>query len=496
VGKQERCTDIGGQAGRKITAATPDQGWLGRLVVVLILFLSALNGYFVALAEGSVVPVYLVVAEISFALALLILKRPILGFYSVVFSLPVLRTASVPGIGPRPAISDALFVLSFVSFWLGQAWNERQVGVRLHPSIRVPFGLFLVATMVSAFSSRAAAATLVEIVIYVYLFAFYVTFERVIQSVDALKSMLKVWIYSMIMVSGISVLSMLGISFGFPWLYADNMTHRLTSTFKNPNQLSSFLVPSIFVVLGWASSSVARLSRSIRVGLVFLALVMVIAMVFTASLAGFVGFIVASVLFCLMHLGGRNGTALLLGTALPSIAAGTAAFLYRWVDPPYPFDFYGWRARRFISMLEVGPSAVPFAESNWKGLLQAWLRSPLFGVGTGSFFSVAGEFGAEEGYEPHNTYLGILGETGLVGFIPFTWIVLVVLRSLISSVRRLRDEFWRSIAVGLLAGVIGLLVIYWGHYGFRMRHFWFIVVIALAIERVVMINRGRVGGRE
>jgi hypothetical protein len=79
-------------------------------------------------------------------------------------------------------------------------------------------------------------------------------------------------------------------------------------------------------------------------------------------------------------------------------------------------------------------------------------------------------------------------ETGAVGFAAFAWLVWTVLRSSSSAFRTLREPEDRGLALGFLAGTIGLLAHAIGSNTFIivriMEPFWFFAGIVLMLPQL------------
>jgi hypothetical protein len=89
-------------------------------------------------------------------------------------------------------------------------------------------------------------------------------------------------------------------------------------------------------------------------------------------------------------------------------------------------------------------------------------------------------------------YARVLVETGAVGFATFAWLVWTVLRSSASAFRTLREPEDRGLALGFLAGTIGLLAHAIGSNTFIivriMEPFWFFAGIVLMLPQLEAVE--------
>jgi O-antigen ligase len=76
----------------------------------------------------------------------------------------------------------------------------------------------------------------------------------------------------------------------------------------------------------------------------------------------------------------------------------------------------------------------------WKAGLNAFFQAPLWGIGAGAFSAAVEPFFGQ-GKSPHNVYLAILVEQGLVGFAPFALILFTALYSVMKMPKSERN-FW------------------------------------------------------
>jgi hypothetical protein len=104
---------------------------------------------------------------------------------------------------------------------------------------------------------------------------------------------------------------------------------------------------------------------------------------------------------------------------------------------------------------------------------EGWTKKPFLGHGVTGF----GFMDAQ--------YARVLVETGVVGFAAFLWLLWTVLRSSVAALRSRTDAEERGLALGFLAGYVGLLVHGFGSNTFIivriMEPFWLFAGIVMMI---------------
>ncbi|OLS38443.1 O-antigen ligase [Bacillus sp. MRMR6] len=96
----------------------------------------------------------------------------------------------------------------------------------------------------------------------------------------------------------------------------------------------------------------------------------------------------------------------------------------------------------------------------WSSAIQAWLHSPIFGLGPGSY-SGTHVFG---GYEAHNTLLQILTQGGIIGGIAYLLLILRMART-------------TYINIYILCGVVTLVMYGFGINDLRRTALWFYFIL-------------------
>jgi O-antigen ligase len=90
----------------------------------------------------------------------------------------------------------------------------------------------------------------------------------------------------------------------------------------------------------------------------------------------------------------------------------------------------------------------------WRAGLDVFSEHPLLGIGTNAFPSAI-----ELGKAAHNTYLSILVEVGIIGFVLFTVAMVITVYNVVGQPNQIR-QFWLAI---LMVLAVGILTLNWGH---------------------------------
>ena len=98
----------------------------------------------------------------------------------------------------------------------------------------------------------------------------------------------------------------------------------------------------------------------------------------------------------------------------------------------------------------------------WGDTLKVFKDFWLTGSGLGTFVNIFPQYKTIPGYfmydHAHNDYLELLTESGVTGFVFFTWFMIAVIREGWKMIGRRRDRYSILISIGALTGIIGMLV--------------------------------------
>ncbi len=97
----------------------------------------------------------------------------------------------------------------------------------------------------------------------------------------------------------------------------------------------------------------------------------------------------------------------------------------------------------------------------WAGSMNVFAGSPMTGAGFGNLRSLMGGLvGLPEGWvgDAHNLYLELLAETGIVGFLAFSFLIVTSLRLALVQHRLFQSDFDKAVGFAVFAAICGVLV--------------------------------------
>jgi len=119
------------------------------------------------------------------------------------------------------------------------------------------------------------------------------------------------------------------------------------------------------------------------------------------------------------------------------------------------------------SFIEIQLKKVSIIYSNFSGSgrMGYWREAcnmikdyPVVGVGLNTYSIVGRGYKINWGGYPHNCYLQMAVEIGIVGLLSFLWIVFVIFRKSIKNLKRINSRFLHFLLLGVLAGHGGFLI--------------------------------------
>ncbi len=94
----------------------------------------------------------------------------------------------------------------------------------------------------------------------------------------------------------------------------------------------------------------------------------------------------------------------------------------------------------------------------------------------------------ETGYYPHNSYLQMTAESGVLGIGAFLWVLAALFGTSLANIKGINDKFYRAVLVGLLAGLFGFLIhsfVDTDFYSLQLGNLmWFMMGLIAAVQRI------------
>src|SRR2546426_5431705 len=351
------------------------------------------------------------------------------------------------------------------------------------------FAAFCVASIASATLGETGPESLIELVTYFWLCVALVVICQLLSSPDRARRTLTAWRRAGVIgcvAGGVGTLLM--------WLGSmDNLLvqgGRVAGLFEGINQLQSFVIAVIpFFCARLFGRAASRGTRILYGALVVVGFAGVVG---SGSRAGVV-FAALSVWLMLVLTSPRLAAVL---TCAAVLFAGSA-----WHVLGQHLDELPYGIRRSFSYVQDDTYELDELSRGRADQLQTFYtvfaEHPLVGVGPGGFAAwVPRVVPGGKAQEMHNSYLGVLGETGLIGGL----IMLGLLADVTARTLRFLLWAWRARDPDALMAARALCVSYaailmYGmlNYGLRQRHFWFVIALTVALPHVYM--RWRAGAR-
>jgi len=348
---------------------------------------------------------------------------------------------------------------------------------------------FCVANVASAALGETGTESLIELATNFWLCLSLFLICQLLGSPDRLRRTLAAW-------RGAGVVGCVAGGVGTLLMWRGGMDNllvqggRVAGLFHGINQLQSFVVAVIPFFCARMFSRAA--SRSARVLYGALVLVGFAGVVGSGSRAG----VVIAVLSVWLMLLLASPRLALVWTCAAVLFAGSA-----WQVLGKHLDELPYGVRRSFSYVQEDNLELDELSRGRADQLQTFYtvfaEHPLVGVGPGGFAAwVPRVVPGGKAQEMHNSYLGVLGETGAIGGL----IMLGLLADAMLRTVRFLQWAWRARDPDALMAAQALLVSYasilmYGmlNYGLRQRHFWFVIALTVALPHVYM--RWRAGAR-
>jgi O-antigen ligase len=400
----------------------------------------------------------------------LVFVRTDFGLYVVVFSMLLSPEfgASGGGIaeGRTIMVRSEDFILIVIGLaWLAKTAVNKELGIVAKTPLNRPILFYIVANVVATllgvlWGSVNGISGFFYVLKYV---EYFVVYYMIVNNVSDRDHARRLVIAAFLTAAIVSLVGIAQIPSG----------ERVSAPFEGevgePNTFGGYLLLMMAIAGGIALETHRLRLRVICVALIGL---MALPFAFTLSRASYLGMVPAFLVLAWFTRQRRFMVGLVLLVVVCSpllIFAAPSAVTQRIL---YTFEPEKGQATVRLGRLAFDPSTSARLIS-FQTALEGFIRRPIFGYGVTGFAFMDAQ------------YARVLVETGLVGLAAFLSLVWAVLRSGASAFQSLREPEDRGIALGFLAGTVGLLVHAIGSNTFIivriMEPFWFFAGIVMML---------------
>ncbi len=286
----------------------------------------------------------------------------------------------------------------------------------------------------------------------------------------------------------INAITFIGFGFLFTYLVRFPMFYEILDsrykiyfmgTYTDPNHAATLLGINTIVLLNWGFREQNKILKCIYL---CVSVASGIVILLTDSRGGLLGLLVALTLFCIIHWKYMKKYLLEIMTALVAGVVSIFVIDFKLNQNEFVSNFYQ-------SFINFG-NGINIRESLARTAFHMGIDHPIFGVGRGNYALNSRPYFDKLGFSfieniPHNTYIGIFAESGIIGLLIFAFPIGVLTYYLIKNNTK---EKWAH-----LISMILPLVFIIGMQGAilnveNQRVLWFLLGVALYNASVIMSN--------
>jgi len=406
----------------------------------------------------------------AIAVFLVVFVKTEIGLYLVIFSMLLSPQFGASGgtIAESRRIvvrSEDVLLLVVALSWLAKTAVNKELGIAVKTPLNRPILAYVAATAIATLigyltGTVAGVGGFFYVLKYVeYFVVYYMVVNNLVDRRQAWRFVTAAFVTAVI----VSLIGMTQIPSG----------QRVSAPFEGrdgePNTFGGYLLLLMMVAGGIALETLRLRTRAIYLGLLGL---MSIPFMFTLSRTSYVGLLPAAAVMAVLSSRRRAMIGALLALLVASPLA--LALLPDTVAKRVRYTFEPERGQPTVRVGAVGLDPSTSARLiSVKQAIDGWTHRPIFGYGVTGFAFMDQQFART------------LVETGLVGFAAFLVLIWVLLKAGVASFRALEVPEDRGLALGFVAGTVGLLGHAIGANTFIivriMEPFWFFAAIVVAL---------------
>ena len=367
-------------------------------------------------------------------------------------------------------LDDFLIVVIGIS-WVGKMSIKKELGLFLKTPLNKPIFFYIVvcllATLFASFDQRVDLKT--GFLFVLKYFQYMIIYFMVANHLES-KKQARNYLWALLITCAIvSIIGIAQIPGG----------GRVSAPFEGgtgePNTLGGYLVFMISITVGlWLTSN------SLRDQYIYslLGLLFAVPLIYTQSRSSYLAIVPAMLAFVWLS-EKRHWVAMaivLLAVSLPFVAPEPAK-----ERVAYTFE----QGKTQKNVVEVGGVRLDTSLSarlkSWGSAAEDWVEHPILGYGVTGYRFVDAQ------------YVRVITETGLLGLLTFTLLIATLFRLAYHVFKEVVDPFYKGLAMGYLAGFIGLLYHGIGANTFIivriMEPFWFVTAMVVMIPEIEKLDQ-------
>jgi hypothetical protein len=414
------------------------------------------------------VPIIVLLSSVVFTIALIKTDTAlIILIFSMLLS-PELQIGGIRGRAVVLRLDDILLLTVFLG-WLAKMAADKRLGLSKPTALSQPIiGYAFVCLIATALGVLQGLSNPKESVFYLLkYFEYFLLFFMVVNNIKSMEQ-IKLFVFCMLLTCFLTSAN--------AWLMHFSGGGRASAPFEGEaNTFAGYLLLMISVVVGLLLYSRQKHHLWLAGLLVFL----IGPFLWTMSRGAWLGLLPA--VTTLIVLTRKNRMVLLAAVAILVVLSPillSDAVQQRARSTFMPGREYNVLGRR-IAFAESGAKRI----EAWRRSLRLWYKRPFLGYGAPGF-GVVGD----------SQYVRVLREVGIIGFVIFTWLMVMIFRVGRDTFQACRgNDFAQGLSLGFVAGFTGLLTQALTVETFIiiriMEPFWFLMAIVVMLPELCAVGK-------
>ncbi len=463
-----------------------------KLIIAVALVVAALFFSQLLIMFGTLTAILGPMLLIGLVLAYFIFREPQIGWLLIVFFLPFERVPTIDMGGINIKINTILGLITLLAWILALMANSNKYKVQPN-ALAIPLTLFAGAMILSLTQAVNFNRALVVLIFIIFTMFLAVLAVNMVKSKEDLQKTMVVIFFSAFIAGAFGLFQFGGDIVGLPrsiTLLKEGYTKaifgfpRIQAFSMEPLYYANYLLIPICVGIALIFNRAEPIKRWWLIGLVMLLLINFILTVSRGGYLGLVGSLAILTIFMFRKI--FTWRTILIGVLTVGIVGYGVLFALS------KGDYHA--TNQFISHVTLADfsqgESIQGRLATFKRAMVAYNQSPILGIGIGNYGPWAKYYPSappKGGWDiVNNQFLELLAETGLVGTIAFGFLILILILRTFSALKYAKDLFLRSVLIGLLAALLGILIQYNFMSTLYIIHVWVAIGLLIAAQSIIL----------